>query len=387
MWRRVFLPTIVLSFAEGMLIPVLPLYLAATGVPLWWVGLVLAAEGIGMLLGDIPAGAVLRRVDHRTTMLIGIAVLGIVNWSFAATPTVAAMVALRIAAGIGSSLWGISRHAFLTVHVPVGLRGRMISTFGGTQRVGSLLGPLLGGALAVSFGYGAVFHAYGIAALATFVYCAIVLERGGVLHGRETERSHREAWALVWRVGGRALLFGGAANLFAQTIRAGRRVVIPLVGALALGLDVGQVAWIVAAAAAFDVAFFPLAGVLMDRFGRKWAVVPSFTLQGIGMLLVPLAGGFWGLAAAAALIGLGNGLGSGTMMTVGADLAPREAMGEFLGLWRWIGDGGSMLAPLAVGFLAGAFGLGLATVVIAGSGFAAAAVFAFGLPETYRRAG
>ena len=35
----------------------------------------------------------------------------------------------------------------------------------------------------------------------------------------------------------------------------------------------------------------------MDRFGRKWASVPSFTILGIGMAMVPFAhdyGFYWG---------------------------------------------------------------------------------------------
>lgn len=60
----------------------------------------------------------------------------------------------------------------------------------------------------------------------------------------------------------------------------------------------------------------------MDRLGRKAAIVPSFVVQAVGMALIPLSHSYGGLLAVASLIGLGNGLGSGSMMTLGADLAP-----------------------------------------------------------------
>ena len=65
------------------------------------------------------------------------------------------------------------------------------------------------------------------------------------------------------------------------------------------------------------------------------------------MALIPLTGSFAALLAATSLIGFGNGLGSGTMLTLGADLAPPkgEGMGAFLGLWRLIGDTGHTSAP------------------------------------------
>jgi predicted MFS family arabinose efflux permease len=62
--------------------------------------------------------------------------------------------------------------------------------------------------------------------------------------------------------------------------------------------------------------------------------VPSFAVMALGVALIPLAGDFEGLLLASVVIGLGNGLGSGAMMTLGADLAPPGATGEFLGVWR-----------------------------------------------------
>ena len=73
------------------------------------------------------------------------------------------------------------------------------------------------------------------------------------------------------------------------------------------------------------------------------------------------------------------------MMTVGADLAPKDAVGEFLGAWRLVGDGGAMGGPVLVGALADALGLAFATVAVAVVGAGAALTFAYGVPETVRR--
>ena len=67
--------------------------------------------------------------------------------------------------------------------------------------------------------------------------------------------------------------------------------------------------------------------------------------MGLGMAVLPLATDYLGLLAATAILGFGNGLGSGAMMTLGADLAPPGSSGEFLGVWRLIGDVGNAGAP------------------------------------------
>ncbi|MEU4420716.1 hypothetical protein AB0F81_08825 [Actinoplanes sp. NPDC024001] len=49
----------------------------------------------------------------------------------------------------------------------------------------------------------------------------------------------------------------------------------------------------------------------MDRRGRRCAAVPAMTLLGLAHALLPLAADAKGLAAAAMLMGLGDGLSAG----------------------------------------------------------------------------
>ncbi|TVR94208.1 MAG: MFS transporter [Trueperaceae bacterium] len=387
LWRAVYLPTVVLSLAEGMLVPVLPLYVADLGAGFALVGLALAAEAIGMLLGDVPAGSILRRFDRKVVMLTGVGVVGVAVAAIPLFGSVVAVIVLRLVAGLGAAMWGLSRHAYLTESVEPASRGRSIAAFGGANRIGMLLGPALGGVVAGAFGFGAAFIAFGIVAALAFGLCALYLEpRSATETGPRQRMGHREALRHVLVQQRRLLITAGAGQLFAQMIRSGRRIVLPLYGSALLGLDVQAIGWVLSIAAAFDVALFPVAGVVMDRWGRKAAIVPSFVIQALGMALVPLSGGVVGLALAGAVIGLGNGIGSGTMMTIASDLAPRDTVGEFLGVWRLIGDAGGMGGPVAVGAIADALTLETATLVIAVIGLGAAATFAFGVPETLGRA-
>jgi MFS family permease len=130
---------------------------------------------------------------------------------------------------------------------------------------------------------------------------------------------------------------------------------------------------------------FPVAGFIMDRFGRRYAIVPCFFIFATGMAMVPLTGSYLTLLIAGIVMGLGNGLGSGTMMTTGADLAPREGTGEFLSVWRLVGDVGHATGPWIVGEIADVSGLGLSAVVLSGVGYMAVAIFLWLVPETSRQ--
>jgi hypothetical protein len=61
-------------------------------------------------------------------------------------------------------------------------------------------------------------------------------------------------------------------------------------------------------------------------------------------------------------------------------------MGEFLGVWRLIGDVGGTAAPLAVGGVADLVGLAMSALVMGAVGVGAAALLAFAVPETLRPA-
>lgn len=76
----------------------------------------------------------------------------------------------------------------------------------------------------------------------------------------------------------------------------------------------------------------------------------------------------------ALLLGIGNGMGSGVVMTLGADVAPAADRAAFLGAWRLLYDAGSAAGPL--GLSAGAALGSLAGGVWAMAGFSAAAALA-----------
>src|SRR5207249_1683042 len=100
--------------------------------------------------------------------------------------------------------------------------------------------------------------------------------------------------------------------------------------------------------AAVDVACSYPAGRFMDRRGRRPVAVGSLVALGVAHLALPLTGGALALGAVAVLMGVGNGLSNGLIMTLGADAAPREGRAEFLGAWRLCHDTGMLTGPLLI---------------------------------------
>ena len=108
----------------------------------------------------------------------------------------------------------------------------------------------------------------------------------------------------------RLLLVVASGPILIMAARRGRAVVLPLIGD-DLGLSPTTVGLLVSVSTGADLLLFPVAGYLMDRFGRLTAIVPAFSLMGIGLFALALADGGLAVALSGALIGVGNGLSSG----------------------------------------------------------------------------
>ena len=109
---------------------------------------------------------------------------------------------------------------------------------------------------------------------------------------------------------------------------------------------------------------FPAAGATMDRFGRLAAMVPAYGLMALGLFGLALAQSATAAVVASIVMGIGNGLASGTLLTLSSDLAPDNDPGPFLAAIATISDVGKFVGPLVVGVVADSANLSTAAAVL-----------------------
>ncbi len=382
--RGVYAPSLVYAFGRGMMIPAVPLFAEDLGAALGLIGLVVATRSIGATVFDIPAGLLTTRIGARNAMALGAAGVAVaaLATAFAGSPRYLLLTMPLL--GAAETTFQISRLALVAGAVPVSHRGRAIALIGGTSRIGTFLGPIAGGFAGLRYGVEVAF--VGQAALAAVALLLVVSEQQRGLEITATgggEQAHRRIARTVAEHGP-MLVAAGSVALSLRLVREARQILIPLWGS-ALGLDLAQIGLIFGLSAAVDMTLFFPVGLVMDRWGRKWTIVPSLLTLAATLALVPLTTNFATFLGVGLLSGLGNGLGSGAVQVMGADLAPRERTGEFLGVWRAISDSGAIFAPLGVGTLAQALTLSASFVAPVAVAVAGAALLLFVVPETRRR--
>jgi len=381
----VYVPSFLLSVGQGILIPVLPGFakqeMAAT---IGLIGVVIAARHIGTMIFDVPAGILVTRLGLRRTMLGGVILFGIAAVWAGVSPNVTSLIAARLLAGVSFALWSISRHTYIASAVPIDVRGRALSLFGGISRIATILGPLLGGVLAEYVGIRVPFFAQAAVAVLTLV---VVLATTKNMTEPARSKARHNVFAELGTVvkrHRRDFATAGVAAVSLQFLRAGREFLIPVWGG-ELGLGEAKIGYIATASFAIDSMLFPIVGYSMDKWGRKSTGLPAFVVLALAIALIPLTGSFGALLAVGLLAGLGNGLSSGFVLIMGTDLSPKENPGEFLGVWRLISDTGGASGPIAIGGIAQVVTLGVASLATAGVGVFGTLMLIFVVKETMTR--
>ena len=355
-------PSVVSAIGHGAMLPVLALRARDLGADVSLAAAIVALLGVGQLLASLPAGALVR-ADRRAAGAGG------------RGPRRRLRDGLRGAdrLGPGTGGRGAAQRGVLDVvpHRPAGFmidvvpeshRARAMSLLGGSYRVGVLIGPLIGaGLIAVSDLTSVFWLGAAMSVLASLL--------AGTMPdlGEEKRAAARATGHLgVWTVDRRAPPGAG---------HAGHGGGDPRGEPLAAAQPPAAVGRPRRAVGVHDVPHLRrrrrprrgvhVAGRLADgRRGRMVVAVPVVLSMAVACLLLPLATDAVSVALVMALIACGNGLGSGIVMTLGADAAPADGRSQFLGAWRLCGDIGNTGGPLLVSAVAAVAPLAVACVTV-----------------------
>lgn len=376
-----FLPAALFAIGEGAIIPIIPIAASSLGASLAFAGFVAALILVGELIGDVPSGVIVARIGERNAMIgaAAVSVVGLVVCTVAPNAWVLALGVFLV--GVSTAVFALARHAYMTTAIPLAIRARALSSLGGVFRFGYFVGPFIAaGVVHLTGTTQSAFWIHVVCCLLAAVVLLVLRDPATGARGfRKPPRASRptadpttdasrtsepptdtgaqfvqeEAHGLFRTIrANRAVLLrlGSGAGLIGA-LRAGRQVILPL-WAVSVGLDDSTAALVIGIAGAIDFALFYTSGQIMDRWGRLASALPCMLGLSVSYFLLAWSGHLdarvgWFVAIAMGM-SLANGVGSGILMTLGADLAPRDHPAPFLGAWRFTGDFGQAAAPLVI---------------------------------------
>ncbi len=397
-------PTVLFALGEGAVIPLIPVMAAELGADVATAALVGSALVVGQLCGNIPAGWTVARLGERVTMAIAgtLSIVGVVGMVLA--PSLGVFAASVFLIGFCAAAFGLARHSFMTTRVPLSFRARALSLLGGTFRLGMFVGPFVAAGLLFLFGDAtAAIWFFAVCLVATVLLVLLgpdpereiaaagatlddqlfVEDTGEAVTGSIPTTGRDGVFRTMWLFR-RVLARLGLAAASLSAVRSARQLVLPLWG-VSIGLDAQTIALVVGVSGAIDFALFYASGQVMDRFGRLWAALPAMVLMGTGFIALAFThdltnAAMW-FALFAAVLGVGNGLSSGILLTLGADVAPKASPAPFLGSWRTLTDAGGAVSPLLVSAITAISSLSIATGAMGVLGLLGAFAFVRWVPK------
>ena len=386
----VVLVVFIVMAGAGLVLPVLPLFARSFGVGYGAVGLLVSAYGLARLVFDLVAGPIVDRLGERATAAAGLAVIGVGSALTGVAPGFPAAVAAWAAAGVGSAVALAALYTRLLRVVPTQQMARTLGVFYGAFNTGFVAGGAVSGLVADRFGLAAPFLLdAAVAALAAVLWLVLIPagrpDRAARAAGSEAPADGgRGALARLLRTPGLVpVVVTNFAYLWMVAVVFD--TLVPLFASDALGLSTVAIGVLFAVALAAEFVVLYPAGSVADQHGRKPVLVPA--LAGLALATAAVGWASTPLALGAVLVVLGvmsgaAGVPPGAMLS---DVAPTQASGTAVGVFRFFGDLGFTLGPLLAGWSVPALGFRWAFALAAVPTVVALALI-LRTPETLRPA-
>jgi MFS transporter, DHA1 family, tetracycline resistance protein len=366
----------------SLVLPLLPFYGQAFGASPFGVASLFAAYSFGNLFGESYWGRLSDRIGRRRVLMASTACSALGYVAFAFAPNLAAALILRVVSGFFGGTLSVALGNIADLTAPE-QRARNMGFFGAAFNLGFVLGPAMGGLLAVpelgAAGYRLPLYAAGALSAAASLWAWLFLREpvrssrrapGPLLTGRETLR-----FALGHGLIARLLLIGFVAVLTFASMEA----VFGLWTGLRFGWGPREVGLaFIAVGLAGGITQALLIGPLARRFGEARVLTTGVLVLLASTLLMPFSSTPAMSVALMALLMTGHSL---TFPNLGALISRSTSpdnQGALMGLQASVQAFGRISGPPILGWTFGAIAPGAPFLLAAGL-VAIAVVLAIGV--------
>lgn len=363
--------------------PVLPIFAAQMSLGGFGLGLLTSAPYLARVALNLPFGRLADRRSSRVPMMVAgeaTAALGTLSTGVAAgMPT---LLPSRMAVGAGGAAAEAGTMAFLADFTSLERvrkhRGTIYGLKASAGAAGWLVGPVLGGALASTYGPQATFAT--VAALTgacAVAYCTLepnlspAMRPGQPVAAAKPEQSmdsDEHPAALTLTANDTRLL---ACQVALYINYAAFTVVVPMQAVQLYGASPMDLGLLYSAVAGVGVLGSPMAGALTDKLGRKAGIVPGLAICAAGVTGVGLADSTFPLFGSMCAWAVGEALVGPSLTSLAADIAPPHLQGTYLARVRQSGDFALLAGPILLGAIVDLADASTALAVVAGASIAA----------------
>jgi MFS family permease len=364
-----------------------PLFAYALTGNVYLVTLVIGLNALPRVFTGPITGYLSDRIGRKPLVMFGPALRGVTNVVQFAVPDFTTFLVMELVGQVGVSMWATSSNVLLADITTTRNRGRVLAMRQMALRVGFILGPLLGGVLAVSFGLRWLFLLNGISKVVILVVVFFM-----VSETRPERTAHAtERTSIPWRERMRPFLnlsfvaLGVAIVGQAMAQSAVLQTLMPVYAQEVFGQGESSIGLLISVAAVMALMVALPNGILSDRYGRKASLVPALALISVAAFLLSWAGSYAWILVAVAVQGSGEGMTMSSAQSYAMDMAPADKRGAYLGVVQMFQAIGGLAGPFVIGAIYSEVSPSFAFATLGGWLAFAAVLMAFGAKETAGR--
>jgi MFS family permease len=359
------------SFGFVTVLTLLPDYIDALGATGVTIGLFVAVLEFARTVGIVPLGWAGDRYSKRLLLVGALVVSAVAYLALARVTTISGFLVARFLQGLGLTGTGLLGLALVGELAPSDRRGNLIGTYNAFRMAAGVAGTIGAGILFALTGFSVLFGLLTILLIAAAVSVWLLID------GDETTITGFAFTNLA--VNRRIVTLTSFRVQYAVAVSLVRKWVPIFVGVSTAqgGLAYGTVVVgaVLAVEKVTNMLCQPIAGWLSDRQGRALFVFTGGGAYGLIALAFPLASTFGGLLTVSVpmagditgavvvvlvlngLLGIADAFREPASMALFADEGKGEGITSSFGVRSLVWKPGSVLAPLAGGWVMGQFGI------------------------------
>ncbi len=345
----------------GMIIPILPHYTAALGIPAPRTGVLFGSYAATLLLATPLCGVLADRVGRRRTMVWGLSGLVSATLLLAVAQSFALLITARLLQGAAAAATWTAGLTLIADVFPTEARGRAMGTVMTGSALGMLVGPIFGGFLYEWGGYQLPFLVAACLALIDGLARMTLLPH-------TTRRSGTRTSILTllrnWRV-----LLAGSVVLVTASVLSLLEPTLPLYLHQQFDASSGMIGLLFGIIALASGLMTPLAGILADRYGR-WPIIHSGLLAlTLTLPLIALPHSLLPVIPALFLVGSSAALALTPPLAALADAVDEYGRGAYASAYAIFNlayAGGMLGGPVIGGILISIYSFPIMLIIISG---------------------
>ena len=334
----------------SIIAPILPEYAETFHVNYTLVGLVVAAFGIARMVLDLPAGFLAQRFNKKKLMLLGLILVSSSSILAGFAQNYWMLLAARIIEGLGSAIYVTTATIFIALVTTPERRGFLMSIYSGFLLLGAIFGPSFGGFIADTYGITGPFFAYAIVSASGIIPTLILPHVNN--SNKEINIKIQNLYYQAWDYARDPRFIPVLPSIFSLFfIRTGvRSTLVPLFTNNNLGLNEFDIGILLTFAGIATACTMVPIGYISDKIGRRTPLLLSLIISAPVTVWIVFTNDFMQISIVMFVYGAIIGL-SGPIAAYVTDIAPKDKLEIYMGVYRTVGDIGFVLGPLLMGFL------------------------------------